>query len=141
HTGTTKSDSVIWSRARRAAGALTKAFLDDGTNVVIAEGDFLDERARAEFVSGLPDGIAPEFITLTVPLETAFVRGDQDAHRGPSRDRGFLARHYDELAELLRRRPDSDLSLDTGTLTLEEATESVVQWALGAGAPPARDES
>jgi hypothetical protein len=88
----------------------------------------------------LPDGIAPEFITLTVPLETAFVRVDQDPTRGLSRDRRFLARHYGELAELLRRKPDSDLCLDTGKLTLEEATASVVQWALGAGGPPACDE-
>jgi chloramphenicol 3-O-phosphotransferase len=130
-----KNDSVIWSSARRAAGALTKALLDDGTNVVIAEGDFLDDRARAEFVSMLPDGVAPEFITLTVPLETALVRVDQDPARGISRDRGFLARHYDERADLMRRRPDSDLCLDTSKLTLDEATQSVVQWALRAGAP------
>ena len=135
HTRTLKNDSVIWSRARRAAGALTKALLDDGSNIVIAEGDFLDERARTEFVSMLPDGIAPQFITLTVPLETAFVRVDQDPARGISRDRSFLARHYDDLTELLRRRPAGDLCLDTGKLTLEQATQSVVQWALRAGAP------
>jgi predicted kinase len=135
HTRALKNDSVIWSRARRAAGALTKALLDAGTNIVIAEGDFLDDRARAEFVSMLPADIAAQFITLRVPLETAFVRVDQDPARGISRDHSFLARHYDELAELLPRRPESDLCLDTDKLTLEQATQSVVQWALRAGAP------
>jgi predicted kinase len=126
-----KSDPAIWSRARRMAGALTSALLDDGINVVIAEGDFLGEQARGEFVTMLPDGVPARFVTLTVSLATAFVRVEQDPTRGISRDRSFLTRHYDELAETLRRRPDGDLCLDTGDMTLEQAAQSVVQWAYG----------
>jgi hypothetical protein len=131
HTRAIKSNPVIWSQARRAAGALTNALLADGINIVIAEGDFLDERARAEFLSALPDDVPARFVTLTAPLETAFVRFEQDATRGISRDRSFLARHYDELADVLRRRPNGDLCLDTSKTTLEQATQSVVRWALG----------
>jgi hypothetical protein len=125
-----KDDAVLWSSARRAAGALTQALLADGIDVVIAEGDLLHENARAEFVSMLRDDVTSRFVTLTVSLETAFVRVEQDPTRGISRDRSFLARHYDELAQVLRRRPVGDLCLDTGELTLDQATQAVVRWAL-----------
>jgi adenylylsulfate kinase-like enzyme len=131
HTRAHKSDPSIWTRARRIAGALTSGFLDDGINIVVAEGDFLDEPARDEFVSMLPVGIPIRFVTLTVQLATAFLRVERDPTRGISRDRGFLARHYDELAEAVRARSDDDLCLDTDELTLERATQSVVKWVSG----------
>jgi len=46
-----KGDQLVWRRARRAAGALTEAFLADDTSVVVVEGDFLDERGREEFLT------------------------------------------------------------------------------------------
>lgn len=135
HTRALKSDPSIWTRARRIAGALTSGFLDDGINIVIAEGDFLHEPARDEFVSMLPDAVPVRFVTLTVPLATAFVRVERDPTRGISRDRGFLTRHYDELAEALHARPDDDLCLDTDEITLEQATQSVVKWVAGSITP------
>jgi hypothetical protein len=113
---------------RRTAGgrALAKALLDGGVDVVIAEGDFVGERARAEFASVLPDDLELRFVTLTVPLETALVRVEQDPTRGLSRDRDFLARHYAAPAEASA----GDLRLDTSTLTLDQATRSIVDWAL-----------
>jgi predicted kinase len=134
HPPAPKSDPAIWSRGRRMAGALTSALLDDGINVVIAEGDFLHEPERDEFVSMLPEGVPARFVTLNVSLATAFVRVEQDPTRGISRDRGFLTRHYARLAEALRQRPDDDLCLDTGDITLEQAAQSVVRWALGSDA-------
>jgi predicted kinase len=131
HTRGRKSDPAVWSRARRVAGALTKALFDDGIDVVVAEGDFLDERERAEFVAMLPSDVPARFVTLRVALATAFDRVQHDSTRGISRDRAFLARHYDELADVLRRRPGDDLCLDTGEVTLEQAAQAVVQWALG----------
>jgi hypothetical protein len=125
-----KDDVVSWGRARRAAGALAQAFLDDGTDVVVAEGNFLEEEGRAEFVSLLRADTTVRFVTLTAPLAAALVRVERDPTRGLSRDRAFLARHYDEVAELLRRRPDGDLCLDTGELTLEQATRAVVDWVI-----------
>jgi shikimate kinase len=136
HTRAPKSDAAIWRRARRTAGALTNAVLADGIDVVIAEGDFLDDPARREFVSVLPDDVAVRFVTLSVDLETALLRVDQDPTRGLSRDRSFLTRHYEELAETLGRRPEHDLCLDTGVLTVEQAAETIVQWSTALGSPP-----
>jgi predicted kinase len=133
HTRAVKNDPAIWSRARQTAGALTNAFFDDGIDVVIAEGDFLDERERDEFVSVLLDAATTRFVTLNVSVRTALARVEQDPTRSLSRDRDFLVRHYDELAEVLRRRPDGDLCIDTDKVTLEEATQSVVDWAFDAG--------
>ena len=132
HTAAPKSNAAIWSRARRMAAALVDALLEDGIDVVIAEGDLLDDPARQEFVSVLHDGAAVRFVTLSVDLETALLRVDQDPTRGLSRDRRFLTRHYEELAEMLRRRPEHDLCLDTGALTVEQCAESIVRWSLGA---------
>jgi Zeta toxin. len=130
HTRAPKSDAAIWSRARRMAGALNDALLSDGIDVVIAEGDFLNEFERSEFVSMLRADVSVRFVTLTVPLETALLRVEQDPTRGISRDRSFLARHYEELAETLHRRLDDDLCLDTSNITIEQAAESVVGWSL-----------
>jgi adenylylsulfate kinase-like enzyme len=131
HTRAPKSNAAIWTRARRAAGALTDALLADGIDVVLAEGDFLDDLARQEFVSALRDEAAVRFVTLSVDLETALLRVDQDPTRGLSRDRSFLTRHYEGLAETLRRRPEHDLCLDTGALTVEQAAGSIVAWSVG----------
>ncbi|HEY8646687.1 MAG TPA: AAA family ATPase [Gaiellaceae bacterium] len=132
HTRAPKSNAAIWSSARRMAGALTDALLEDGINVAIAEGDFLDGSAREEFVSMLRDDVPVRFVTLNVGLAAALLRVEQDPTRGISRDRGFLTRHYEELAETLRRRPEHDLCLDTGALTVEQAAESIVKWSIGA---------
>jgi hypothetical protein len=127
HSGAPKTDPAAWSRARRTAGALAKALFDEA-DVVVAEGDFLDERARDEYAAMLPEGVPTRFVTLTVPLEAAFGRVDADPTRGLSRDRPFLAGHYAELAAALARRPDGDLCLDTGALTLAETVAAVLAW-------------
>ena len=137
HTRSLKSHPLVWSSARRMAGALTAALVDEGINIVIAEGDFLDERGRGELVSMLPTGVRARFVTLTVPLEIALVRVEQDPTRGISRDRSFLARHYDELADALQRRPEGDLCLDTSEVTLQQAAQSVVEWAFAVVGPAA----
>jgi shikimate kinase len=134
HTRAPKTHAAVWSRARRTAGALTDALLADGVDVVIAEGDFLDEPARQEFVSMLQDEATFRFVTLSVDLETALLRVQQDPTRGISRDRSFLTRHYEELAETLGRRPERDLCLDTAVLTVEQATGSIVEWSVRSAA-------
>jgi len=106
---------------------LTEALLADGVDVVIAEGDFLDDRARHELVSTLAEDVRVRFVTLRVDLLTALSRVDQDPTRGTSRDRRFLTRYYEEVAETLRVRPAHDLCLDTGALTVEQATEAVIR--------------
>ena len=128
HARAPKNDAALWARARRTAGALTKALLAEGINVVIAEGDFLDDPSRQEFVSKLAEDVRVRFVTLRVDLLTALSRVDQDPTRGISRDRGFLTRHYEEVAETLRVRPAQDLCLDTGALTVKQATEAIVAF-------------
>jgi predicted kinase len=132
HTRAPKNDEAIWSGARRMAGALAAAFLEDGINVVIAEGDFLDDSSRHEFSSMLRGDAAVRYVTLRVDLAIALFRVEQDATRGLSRDASFLTRHYEEVAETLRERPASDLYLDTATLTVEQAAEAIVEWSIGA---------
>jgi adenylylsulfate kinase-like enzyme len=132
HTRARKSDEAIWSGARRIAGDLAAAFLEDGINVVIAEGDFLEDSARQEFVSMLHGDAAIRFVTLSVDLATALLRVEQDPTRGLSRDAGFLTCHYEELAETLRARPEHDLCLDTAALTVEQAAEAVAEWSIPA---------
>jgi shikimate kinase len=135
HTRAPKNDEAIWSGARRMAGALADAFLRDDINVAIAEGDFLDDLARQEFVSLLHADVAVRFVTLRVDLATALRRVEQDPTRGLSRDESFLTLHYGELAEVLRQRPAHDLCVDTGALTVEQATETILQWSLETLAP------
>jgi len=129
-TGAVKSNRAVWSRARRMAGALTRALLDDGIGVVIAEGEFLEEPARREFATMLPDGTRIRFVTLTSSLSTALERVARDPARGISRDRDFLTRHYAETEAELRRRPSEELVLDTDTATLEEAVRAVLDRAV-----------
>jgi predicted kinase len=125
-----KSNAVIWSRARRMAGALAAAFLEDGIDIAIAEGDFLDDSARQEFVSMLDADTSVRFVTLRVDLSTALLRVEQDPTRGLSRDEGFLTHHYEELAKTLRERPASDLCLDTAALTVDQAAKAIVEWSI-----------
>ena len=135
HTRAPKSNEAIWSSARRMAGALTAAFLEDGFDVAIAEGDFLDDSARQEFVSRLRSDVAVRFVTLRVDLATALLRVEQDPMRGLSRDESFLTLHYEELAKTLRHRPAHDLCLDTGALTVEQAAETILRWSFEAVDP------
>jgi hypothetical protein len=128
-----KNDAAVWSRSRRLAGALTAAFLGDGIDVVVAEGEFLEEGARREFASMLPDGVRVQMVTLRASLSTALERVDRDPTRGVSRDRGFLARHYADMENVLARRPSDDLVLDTDEMTLEKSVQAVLDRALDGG--------
>jgi cytidylate kinase len=134
HSQSAKDDAATWSRARRIAGRLTNALLEDGFDIVIAEGDFLEDSARRELVSLLPDVVPVRFVTLRVGLATALARVQQDPTRGLSRDRAFLTRHYEELAATLDARPEHDLCLDTEALTVEQAADAIVQWSSGPAA-------
>ena len=132
HTGAPKHDAATWSRARRIAAAFTDGLLDDGARVVVAEGDFVEEGARAEFLTSLRPGLPVRFVTLTVPLATALVRVEKDKTRGLSRDPVFLSRHYEEIAESLTERAatQTDLILDTSSVTVSEAARAIMDWSL-----------
>jgi adenylylsulfate kinase-like enzyme len=126
-TGAPKADAATWSRARRAAGALARALLEDGVEVVVVEGDLLHDSERADLAAALPDGQDIVFVTLTVALKTALARARRDPTRGISRDRDFLARHYRGLAATLQARPAAELCIDTGSVSIEQAAEAVLR--------------
>src|SRR5438034_10569783 len=109
HDGAANDRPERWSRARRAAAALTDGLLDDGVGVVVVEGDFLTQEERAEFVTALRSRVAPLFVTVRVSIDLALQRVQQDPTRGISRDPGFLRRHYEQLEGAVRRRPATDL--------------------------------
>lgn len=59
-SGAPKNDAVMWGRARRMAAALTDALIEDGIDVVVAEGDFLGactKRVHVEATYECPDTV------------------------------------------------------------------------------------
>jgi adenylylsulfate kinase-like enzyme len=128
HDRAAKDRLEKWSRARRAAAALTEGLLDDGVGVVVVEGDFLRQEERAEFLSALRSRVAPLFVTVHVSIDLALQRVQQDPTRGISRNPRFLRRHYEQLESAVRSRPPTDLIVDTGSVDVDEAARMIVEW-------------
>jgi adenylylsulfate kinase-like enzyme len=129
HDRAAKDTLEKWSRARRAAAALTDGLLEDGVGVVVVEGDFLRQEERAEFLSALRSRVAPLFVTVHVSMDLALQRVQQNPTRGISRDPRFLRRHYEQLEGAVRSRPPTDLIVDTGSVDVDEAARMIVEWA------------
>ena len=127
-----KDDASTWSRARRIAARLVDALFGEGVEAAVAEGDFLDAGERTEFVSALGTRPQLRFVTLDAPVAVALARVAGDPSRGISRDPVFLARHYEDVGPLIRSGPESDLRLDTSTVSVDEAADAVVAWSLAA---------
>jgi len=126
-----KENAATWGRARRAAGALADALLQDGVGVVVVEGDFLTAEQRNELTTALRSSAPALFVTLRVPIDVALERVQRDPTRGLSRDPGFLRRHYARVEEDVRGRPATDLVIDTASVGVDEAARTVVAWASG----------
>lgn len=103
----------VWDRARAIAVRIARVLLDS-VDVVVVEGGF-DDR------SGFEDA---RFVSLRVTLDVALVRVEADATRGLSRDRGFLTRHYANLAE----PRVGDLVLDTSAAAPAEQARAIASW-------------
>ena len=125
--GAPKDQALKWFRARRVAAALADALLAEGIAVVIVEGDFLAPSERAEFVDALRSHAVVSFVTLRVSFDLALERVRRDPTRGISRDPAFLRRHYEATDEAVRNRPPTDLTLDTGLISIEEAARSIAE--------------
>ena len=126
--GSPKASPATWRRARNVAAGLTDVLLREDVAVVIAEGDFLTAEERAEYLDALASAVRPLFVTMEVPVAIALERVRGDASRGLSRDPDFLRRHYEQLEESIRRRPETDLVVDAATLGIE-AARTINQWA------------
>jgi adenylylsulfate kinase-like enzyme len=125
--GGPKDHGPTWSLARFAAGGFANALFLDGLEVVVAEGDFLREEERAEFAGSLGSSPSYLYVTLTAPLEAALERVQLDPDRGLSRDPQFLTRHYTEVADALAARPAGELVIDTGSVTVGEAAQKILE--------------
>ena len=132
-----KDEAPTWSRTRRIAARMADALFESDVEAVVLEGDFLAPDERAELVAALEPERRVRYVTLEVPLADALVRVAADPSRGLSRDAAFLARHYEEIGPLLRGRPESDLGLDTSGVSVDDAADAVVAWALAATRPRA----
>lgn len=108
-----------WSSVLQVWARTTAAWLDDGVDLVIAEGGSTAD--EAELVrSCAPPGTEVRLLALTCPLPLAVERAQADPSRGISRDPEFLRRAHEAFArELPRLGPD--LVLDTGALPMADA--------------------
>jgi adenylylsulfate kinase-like enzyme len=131
HNGARKDDDRKRHRARLAAAALARCLEADGVDVVIVEGDFPAATGRSTFVAALGRAVAPRFVTLWVSFDEAAARVDRDATRTFSRDLAFLRRHYDEAERGRRSLPRTDLLLETGSNSPDQAARTIADWALG----------
>ncbi len=124
-SGRPKSDERLWSQARRVAGRLAGALLAEG-RAVVAEGNFAEDRSLAEFEHELPPDVRLRLVMLEVDFEITLQRTKADVSRGLSRDPVFLSAHFRAFSPQWRER--EVLQLDTGALSLAEATQAVVTW-------------
>ena len=129
-SGRPKSDERLWSQARRLAGRLAAALLAEGRHVV-AEGNFAGDQSLAEFERELPGDARLRLIMLEVDFEIALERTQADASRGLSKDPVFLSTHYGVFSPQWRER--EVLQLDTGALSLAEATDAAIAWLTPTG--------
>lgn len=131
--GSSAGEPEAWRRAHRLGGRIVAALFAEGVEVAVAEGDFLDEDTERDFLAAARPAHVRK-IVLRASLETALGRVLVDDDRGISRDRAFLARHYEEIGAALTRRPAAELLLDTDEMSLEEAVAATVA-ACGSSLP------
>ncbi len=124
-SGRAKNDEHLWSQARRVAGRLSAVLLAEGRHVV-AEGNFAEDRSLAEFERELPGAVRLRLVMLDVDFETALDRTQADASRGLSKDPAFLSAHYGVFSSQWRERDVR--RLNTGALSLTDATGAVITW-------------
>ena len=129
HDGARKDDDGKWQLARRAAAALSNAWLKDGADVVIVEGDFLTATKRHVLIEELEPTVVPRFVTLRVSFDEAVARVESDPTRTFSRDLVFLRQHHEAAESALRSLPGSDLIQDTESVEADEVARAVAAWA------------
>lgn len=129
-SGLAKSDERIWSESRRVAGRLGSSLLAEGRSVV-AEGNFAGNQALAEFEGELTSEVWLRLVVLDVDFDTALRRTEADPSRGLSKDPVFLSRHYEAFSARWQGR--EVLRLNTGALSLAQATDAVTAWATPTG--------
>jgi predicted kinase len=115
----------VWQQARRAAGALARAFLRAGATGVIVEGEFIRDEERAVFTDALGGDVDLRYVTLLVSYDQALHRARADRTRGASRDPGFLRPYFSQVEPALARTPGSDLLLNTEEISVDAAVAAI----------------
>ena len=126
--GVKKDDESTWAIARRAAAALTEAFLSEGVRDVVVEGTFFTPAERAAYLDALTAPLAPKFVTLRVGYDEALRRAEADSSRGVSRDPAFMRPYYDRVEKEVAAVPATDLILDTERLTPDGSVAAIADF-------------
>jgi adenylylsulfate kinase-like enzyme len=121
------SETSTWTRARREAATAANALLAEGVAVVIADGSFNLPIDRETFVRDLRRSSRVLFVTLRVSFEEALRRAQADPTRGRSRDRQFLASHFEARRAELATVPSTDIQIDTERTTTAEAAARIAR--------------
>jgi chloramphenicol 3-O-phosphotransferase len=130
-----KTDDAKWTQARRISARLADVLIADGVAVIV-EGDFQTAEKRADLTDALSISTGPRFLTLRTSFELTLQRARQDPTRGISRDPGFLRDHYERTGTGTHEAPPTDLVLDTGVMSVSEASAAVGDWLRRGTASP-----
>jgi predicted kinase len=130
HPGRRKADRRTWALARRAAAALTDAFISAGIDDVIAEGDFFSPDERGEYTRHLTSSEVPHAVLLQVTYQEALRRVGGDPTRTVSRDPSFLRPYYESARSHFAHVPPGDLILKAEGRSPPEIAATIGAWLL-----------
>jgi hypothetical protein len=116
-------EANVWSVARRGAAALADAFLAEGMEVVIVEGEFFNQGELDALRRHLVTPVEHTFVTLLVSYDEALCRVSGDLSRGASRDPQFLRRLHAQFVEALPFLRASSLLVEAGQRTPREIAD------------------
>jgi predicted kinase len=112
-----KADLESWALARRAAARLANGLLEEGVDVVIADGSYNLANDRAAFERHLDTKVRPLYVTLKVTHEEALRRAQSDPTRGVSRDPAFLAGYFATATKTSTHLQAADVIIDTESVS------------------------
>jgi len=113
-----------WDVAADIFATVVGEWARSGLTCVVAEG--IASRSEIDMVSArVPDTAAIMTITMTTSLDAATPRALADPTRGISRDESWLSDRYAEWRHE-RARIDEDLTLDMGSLSVQEGVACAV---------------
>jgi shikimate kinase len=118
-------EANVWSVARRGAAALADAFLAEGMEVVIVEGEFFNRGELDALRGNLATPVEHRFVTLVVCYEEALRRVSGDPSRGASRDPHFLKRLHSAFVEALPYLRAASLLVEADQDTPREIAELI----------------
>jgi chloramphenicol 3-O-phosphotransferase len=118
-------DARTWRKRRRASAALADQFVRDGIELVIMEGTSWTQSERDEFASHLTNAVYPLYVPVSVSIEEALRRAEDDPVRRASRLPDALrASHADFAAVPLI---PGDVNIDSTTSPVDHVVATIKQ--------------